>query len=76
MGHASQNQTAKYDRGPEAARRTAVKVLTKKIRVLTNILLLSKVSLDALTFSAENKPLAYLENLLQMTVQCPRSSVD
>jgi integrase len=27
MGHASQNQTAKYDRRPEAARRQAVKVL-------------------------------------------------
>jgi integrase len=27
MGHASQNQTAKYDRRPEAARRAAVKVL-------------------------------------------------
>jgi integrase len=27
MGHASQNQTAKYDRRPEATRRQAVKVL-------------------------------------------------
>ena len=27
MGHASQNQTAKYDRRPEATRRAAVKVL-------------------------------------------------
>jgi integrase len=27
MGHASQSQTAKYDHGPEAARRQAVKVM-------------------------------------------------
>ena len=27
MGHASQNQTARYDRRPEATRRAAVKVL-------------------------------------------------
>jgi integrase/recombinase XerC len=35
MGHASQNQTAKYDRRPEAARRAAVKVLHVPYKPIT-----------------------------------------